>query len=843
MGTGGDFVSNYLLNGSPLGTNPYLTALTTGVGSTQGGDLNAQYSQMYFSITQLKNMTTNVGVCPIEMVLFGAFPDARYLSASVYDMHYDIAQHVTDASMDPISTAGGTEANPFRSGTSYQPNDYYLVPVGLGTVPNQQNINSACGVTPSETDNLLDATQRHLSVDWNTDYWYSQYIGSTSGAHTVDSPSHSNPNLAGAAIVRFYQPVDPPCTTVSNCPPIPPASVPPVYAAFRDASTGCPITIKSISNLGTTTNQIVYVGTDPGTAAAYAFSGVDPSPATNWLDTKAEAGHSNYSNATPDSCYSDQSAATPPNAVAWTRSPEWVFLPAPDDAYIGGAISATDLKTLAGSSCPTGGAGLCLILLQFQLPSMPNTPCAPVGSNYPCQLTGSEQLRYMSLSLGFNPGSTASDLDLDGMNPTASGPVSLVSLSDAAFATTASGGYNYVNLLVNVNPSGSNAFQAFLNGKNASGAFQGVYPRNNATANSPGTNFTALQFQLGNPKISAVNYTAVDLTLLPGFSTWYTAGNASPFSAALLLNIRNTLPASAFTQSGLAVPFSTAQYLGGNQGIMGPYVPLVSYVVLSNLSTSLPTNLPSAGQPTSSPLTNKGEIVVPGMPLQLQNYPEQYWPSTGMTSSQYLVCGTTTPSPKINFVGTQFSIPVDDPSIFPADPTNCGMPAAQNMCSQIFAQSIQASGNVNQNWQPGLPLTIEGSGFGTLPAPNLPYATTGWSSSATAYLTVTDLNSSSQVNWSSPSYNPNGYSCQMYILKWSDTSITVVPNIQLSPTNGESNTISLITETNPFSLLASTSCPVTAGDSITVTVINPQNPTATPATINIPVNSFAGSLN
>ncbi len=51
---------------------------------------------------------------------------------------------------------------------------------------------------------------------------------------------------------------------------------------------------------------------------------------------------------------------------------------------------------------------------------------------------------------------------------------------------------------------------------------------------------------------------------------------------------------------------------------------------------------------------------------------------------------------------------MDDPSIFPTGPTNCGMPAAQNMCSQIFAQSIQASGNINQNWQPGLPLTIEG---------------------------------------------------------------------------------------------------------------------------------------
>ncbi len=630
----------------------------------------------------------------------------------------------------------------------------------LGTVPNQQYINSACGVTPSET-------------------------------------------------------------------------VPPVYAAFRDASTGCPITIKSISNLGTTTNQIVYVGTDSSAAAAYAFSGVDPSPAaTNWLDTKAEAGHSNYSNATPDSCYSDQSKATPPNVVAWTRSPEWVFLPAPDDAYIGGAVSTTDLDTLATSKCPTGAPGLCLILLQFQLPAMPDTPCAESGNSYPCSLTGNEQLRYMSLSLGFNPGGSPSVLNLDGMNPAASGPMSLVSLSDAAFATTASSGSNYVNLILNVNPSGSANFQTYLTG-NASPTFQGVHPRSN------GTNYTAYQLPIVNSNTGqTINYTAVDLTQLPGFTTWYSGG---AFQEALLLNIRNTLPASTFMQSGLAVPFSTAQYLGSNQGWMGPYVPLVSYSLFSALpAASFPPNLPSAGQPALSPSTNKGEIVVSGMPLQLQNYPEQYWPSTGMTSSQYLVCGTTTPSPKIYFVGTQFSIPVDDTATFPTGPTNCNTPPTNVGCSQIFAQTPQASGNVNQNWQPGVPLTIEGSGFGTLPVGNLPYATTGWSSAASSYLTIMDLNSQGVVNWSSPNAN-----CQMYIQKWTDSSITVVPNVEPDMMNGTQTTISLLTETNPFSLLASPSCPVIAGDNIQVTVINPQLPTLPSASLPRPVTvgTFTGSLN
>ncbi len=85
----------------------------------------------------------------------------------------------------------------------------------------------------------------------------------------------------------------------------------------------------------------------------------------------------------------------------------------------------------------------------------------------------------------------------------------------------------------------------------------------------------------------------------------------------------------------------------------------------------------------------------------------------------------------------------------------------------------------------------------------------------------------------------------MYILKWTDKSITVVPNIELSPNSGEGNPISLILETNPFSLLASTSCPVNASDKIQVSIINPQTPMGTPASLPEPVtvNPFTGSLN
>ena len=209
-----------------------------------------------------------------------------------------------------------------------------------------------------------------------------------------------------------------------------------------------------------------------------------------------------------------------------------------------------------------------------------------------------------------------------------------------------------------------------------------------------------------------------------------------------------------------------------------------------------------------------------------------------MTSSQYLVCGTTTPSPKIYFVGTQFSIPVDDTAAFPNGPTNCNTPPTPPTnvgCSQIFAQTPQASGNVNQNWQPGVPLTIEGSGFGTLPVGNLPYATIGWGSATTSYLTITDT-PAGQPSWTSPNSK-----CQMYIQKWTDSSITVVPNVEPDMMNGTQTTISLLTETNPFSLLASPSCPVIAGDNIQVTVINPQTSATYTLPQAVPVHTFTGS--
>ncbi len=125
------------------------------------------------------------------------------------------------------------------SAPAYDSAQYYVVPVSLGSVP---NVTGGCQIQPYEEDNLLDATQRHISIDWNTS------IGTTPGvndyllAHIVDDPDHTtSPNTAGAIVVRDYLAPGAYCLTgASSCVPTnPPTSTPP-YLIVRDVNSGCP---------------------------------------------------------------------------------------------------------------------------------------------------------------------------------------------------------------------------------------------------------------------------------------------------------------------------------------------------------------------------------------------------------------------------------------------------------------------------------------------------------------------------------------------------------------------------------------------------------------------------
>jgi hypothetical protein len=334
--------------------------------------------------------------------------------------------------------------------------------------------------------------------------------------------------------------------------------------------------------------------------------------------------------------------------------------------------------------------------------------------------------------------------------------------------------------------------------------------------------------------VSVNGYTVVDLTAFSAFSIDY----------SLNITIRNTLPGN-FSCSGEAVPFSTAEYTnedGAGGGLMGPYVPLVDYVDPSNLpriATVVAADLPSAGScgvlvtpPSGSqvyPLLN-----TPGSTSQI-NWPAAYWPAAS-TNPPYLNCGTTasTAAPQINFVATQFPIPVDDRTNYSGSPTNCTSAYGSNSCSQIVAQSTQvtelAGGAV---WQPGLPIKIVGQGFGNLSFNQSPQQiqipavlTLGTSPN---YLEVYDCPSGSLgpgqtcATWSAPSA-----SCQIYVGNWTDSTISLVVNL---PNDAQSmyelanERTAYLSPLSDFGLLtfpAATGCSLAAGDELFFAVTNPQ---------------------
>jgi len=205
-------------------------------------------------------------------------------------------------------------------------------------------------------------------------------------------------------------------------------------------------------------------------------------------------------------------------------------------------------------------------------------------------------------------------------------------------------------------------------------------------------------------------------------------------------------------------------------------------------------------------------------------FPQQYWsPSPGIPS---LSCGTTTPqSPNIYFVGTQFPIPVN--STYQGSLTGCNQPAAQNNCSQIFVQSTQTTELPGGSpWQPPLPLTVVGKGFGYLPKPSIPYALSSCSSPQCNPIEVVDDGAGQLLGtgWDTSS----GAGCQMYVTNWSDSVITLYANIPVGATNFSQTLLSPLAIASPLTFgitltnQSTNTCPVAVGDHITVTVNNQQ---------------------
>jgi hypothetical protein len=788
-------------------------------GSGQDSDLNAVYSHLYYSIKNLENLVdTGVLTHWVELILVGSFPDARYFSITGNDMHYASTQHLADADMDPVGvSAGNTYQNPFTPNTPYSPGQQFEVPIGLGYVPG--TVVKGCGIQPFEEDNLLDATQRHLSMDWNTAP--PNTPGATIGsAHYVDYPDHSNPNTAGVISIRTYLPPVVCSGGPSNCSlsPDPAAAANAPYLILRDVSTGCAY------NASWVQQHLMYpaVGAQTAMLSLPDLSKNNP----NWLSYPQLGLHTTYAKITPEACWAN--GATP-NKVAWTRSPEFLGTPGPDDSYIGGSVAA--------GTVPSGN----VIRFQFQLPVMPTTP-------YSGTLSGSEQLRYMSLTFGYQPVPPASldpayVTDVDGIS-SAAGPsstvtTSLISLADSAFAKNPDGlGNNYATLLVSLDgnlPSWL-ALAAGTGVANGVGAGWHISSGGNTVWSVANCNLTYAVWKVNG-------YTVLDLSQFTTCIPRYPRSGINKFNPAtmpLLMTIRETLPnmqqPTPFDCSAAAVPFSTAEYTSGG-GLMGPYVPQVDYVdpnTLSRTGPVVPTlpptsacgSLPSGVTPgTNSPSTSS--------PL---NWPEAYWP--GSSSPFTLSCGSTSaPLPQIQFVATQFSEPVT--AWANTNGQNCTSPIQSNMCSQIVLQETQTTELVGQApWTPGTPMTILGSGFGYLPNSTLPLAASG-----SQYVLISHCPSGKSCPQQYPyDWDTNSSSCQVYIANWTDTSISLIPGLSLNVYDGYGILLSPLTDVSPMTFPSAGACPVATGDTFTFTVTSPQGGTPPATSPPIPVSATVTPL-
>jgi hypothetical protein len=158
-----------------------------------------------------------------EIVILGTFPNARYFSITDYDTHGAPAQFLLDQNIVPLTSA---YINPFEPGTAFVAGQKYAVPIGFEGTPG--TLEAGCTMNGFNVEvNALDATQRHAGMDWNSDPNVFRAEPSFT-LHIVDTPQHTNPNTAGAVMIRNYLDITP----GNSYPPTP-------HFIVRDVASGC----------------------------------------------------------------------------------------------------------------------------------------------------------------------------------------------------------------------------------------------------------------------------------------------------------------------------------------------------------------------------------------------------------------------------------------------------------------------------------------------------------------------------------------------------------------------------------------------------------------------------
>lgn len=375
----GDFFTNF---NNPCYTVPFATG-TGKIGSYS--DLNGLYNQIFYKVDPR-----------YQLIILGTFPNARYFSVTVYDDHQAVSQNITDASIVPLTSQF---INPYQPGVVFVSGQQYAMPVNFGGTPGTPQ--NGCLMNGYNVDvNVMDATQRHSGMDWNSDAGlFVKYPRFAS--HVVDTPQHTNPNTAGVILIRNFIDLTPQSYNTSP------------HIIVRDVASGCAVPAAYALN----TLQIVTPSASTG---------------TSWLVRSQSQAHIFYEDTyLPKLCF----GPGPQNGLTWLRQTQFVPGANPDSSYIDATVPPGLPANLA-----TAGE---VMRIRFRLPTTPPTPCTNG-----CSRSGNEQMRYLSLSFQSPGGLTLTSLADSAFVQDPNGYVTLIVGTGAAIPSwiNAANGYTFLDL-------------------------------------------------------------------------------------------------------------------------------------------------------------------------------------------------------------------------------------------------------------------------------------------------------------------------------------------------------------------------------------------------------------
>jgi hypothetical protein len=231
----------------------------------------------------------------------------------------------------------------------------YAVPINLGGTPG--TLEPGCVVTGYNFDvNAMDGTLRHAFMNWNLDATFF-HDNPTMPLHLVDTAEHTNPNTAGALIVRNYLDLTP--STNSTEP----------HIIVRDVASGCAYPASMVASM-----TILTIVTDTG---------------NGWLDQQQVQEHNFYASWQATQCW----GIIPTSQMQIVRGDEYIPGPVPEGSYLYAYVPSGLPATLASAGE--------VLRMRFRAPTTPPTPCTDG-----CSRTGNEQMRYESVSFDIPGGST-----------------------------------------------------------------------------------------------------------------------------------------------------------------------------------------------------------------------------------------------------------------------------------------------------------------------------------------------------------------------------------------------------------------------------------------------------